>query len=274
MKSHVASCPAPVRAHLPAALGAILAAALSAGGCVQAPWRPERPEVMRGDAESGQAGFQGYSLKEFDADSKAYRDALDEELKIAASLPPAQRDAAFVRSTLYRDRIVNRIRADIRAGSGEFEDRLRERLAAWETGADISELGLALATTVSGGEGTKTVLGAILTAVKGANTSIDKNFFREKTSEAIIAAIRTARIERDNGILKKLGAAADRYTLEEAWNDLVDLYYAGTLASGFQKLAETTSARADQADREKSGLEKERAVDAKERRELRRPPTP
>lgn len=264
MNPNAPSHPAPGRRSRSAALGLILGTSvLALGACRHASWRPERPEVLGPSREPGRTGFQGYTLEEFNADRRAYHEALDEASKLATTRPAGQPGSAYARATLIRDRIVNRIRADIRASSGEFEDGLRERIAEWETGADISELSLALATTVAGGEGTKTVLGAILTAVKGANTSIDKNFFREKTSEAIIAAIRSARLERDNGILEKLALEADGYSLEEAWNDLIDLYYAGTLASGFQKLAETTSARAEKAEREKGVLDTKRAAKAR-----------
>ncbi|MCC7388456.1 MAG: hypothetical protein IT431_06770 [Phycisphaerales bacterium] len=186
-----------------------------------------------------------YLVGQFDADLVRYRAAVD--------------GADFATARRLRDMMINRIRADIRLNSGEFEDQLRHDMARWATGADVTELGLALATTVVGGEQTKTVLGAILTAVKGSRISIDKNYFREKSSEALIAMLRASRVEQDNQIVGKMSSLdVMGYPFEEAWNDLVDLYYAGTLTSALQRLSEKAGATADQAREDQAELTEQR----------------
>lgn len=59
-------------------------------------------------------------------------------------------------------------------------------MASYDTIADITELGVTLATTIVNGERVKTVLAAALTAFKGTRTAIDKNFFRAQTLPIII----------------------------------------------------------------------------------------
>ncbi len=232
---------------------AVAAVAALLAGCKGDDTRPDRPAVMA-DVAAAQSVLR-YSLEEYKQDKAVY----DEALQATRSAPDAAAAAAqYEAATVARDVMINRIRGDIRDHSGEFEDTLRQRIAEWSTGADFVELGLAAATTITGGEQAKSVLAAILTAIKGARISVDKNFFRERTSEAIVAALRSTRLTQDAAIVRKMSMLDVRkYTFEEAWNDLIDLYYAGTLASAFQTLAEEAGARADEARQEMA------AVDAK-----------
>ncbi|MBL8963807.1 MAG: hypothetical protein KF787_04315 [Phycisphaeraceae bacterium] len=210
----------------------------SSPGCGESSLRPAKPAVMVISDGEG-SPLTPYTAAQLRSDLEQYRAAMD---RIGDG------DAARRQARECRDMMISRIRADIRWNSGEFEEHLRERMAGWETGADLAELSLSLATTVTGGEGSKTVLAAILTAVKGARISVDKNYFREKTSEALIAMLRASRIEKDTLIVRKMTALdAHEYTFEEAWNDLIDLYYAGTLTSALQRLADHAGAKSEEA---------------------------
>lgn len=213
-------------------------------GCAESRLRPAKPAVMVVSDGEG-TSLTPYSAAQLKGDLEQYRDAMKE---LGEADTREKQDAARRKAREYRDKMIGRIRADIRWNSGEFEEHLRERMAGWETGADLAELSLSLATTVTGGEGSKTVLAAILTAVKGARISVDKNYFREKTSEALISMLRAARIEKDTLIVRKMTALdVHEYTFEEAWNDLIDLYYAGTLTSALQRLADHAGAKSEEA---------------------------
>ena len=232
-----------------------LGLAAAAGACVLAGCRadltrPARPELMIETADS--ASLSRYGGEEFAADQQRYRRALD----AAAEADDEDEMRHHLRAArLARDIMINRVRADIRDHSGEFEDTLRQRIAEWSSASDTVELSLAAAATLAAGAPAKSALASILSAVKGTRISIDKNFFRERTSEAIIAAIRASRIAQDTAIAEKTATLdAGQYPFEEAWNDLVDLYYAGTLASGFQSLAEHAGTRATEARREQAEL--------------------
>jgi len=221
-------------------------ACVAASGCNGNRMRPEKPELLTGSTQV--ASPVRYSLTEFNEQRGTYSQHV---LAAMGAVNDNQRARYYENARMVRDEIINRIRADIRAHSGEFEDTLRQDIANWSTGMDFVELGLSAATTIVGGESAKTVLAAILTAVKGGRISVDKNFFRERTSEAIIAALRSSRMTQDTLIVSKMSRLNVReYTLDEAMNDLIDLYYAGTLASGFQALAEQAAVKAQEAEAE------------------------
>lgn len=229
------------------------------GGCKAGTQRPQRPATM---VASASGGLANYSMSSFNDDLKLYNTEVTNALADSnGTMDPARLGGARLR----RDMIINRIRADIRDYSGLFEDELRVNLAQFDTSSDIVTLGLTAATTIVGGAGSKTVLSAINAAVQGASLSIDKNYFREQTSEAIIAALRTNRLRQDTVILSKMtDLSVDKYPLEEAWNDLIDLYYAGTLASGFQSLAEQAAVKAEAAKATKMKLEEARSEKLRE----------
>lgn len=235
--------------------------------CASDGMRPQKPVVMVGDGTATGAPMSPYSLKQFAEDKSRYDAAalaatqvVEARLKEGRQLTDIERRAAYASASFYRDVMINRIRADIRDHSGTFEETLRQNIAEWATSADFVELGLAAATTITGGESAKTVLAAILTAIKGARLSVDKNFFRERTTEAIISALRSTRLAQDAAIMGKMSdLGADKYTFEEAWNDLVDLYYAGTLTSGFQTLAEEAGTRATEAEQKKQNVDEQRS---------------
>jgi len=153
-------------------------------------------------------------------------------------------------ATRLRDAMIQRIRVEIEINYRQFELSLFSSRATFATGADWVELGLAGAATITGGEHAKTVLAGILTALKGGRLSVDKNWFREKTTETIISAMQAERNKKLLLITGKMAAnEAMHYTFEEAWADLVDYFYAGTLEAGIQALAvETGKAAANAKD--------------------------
>ena len=163
-------------------------------------------------------------------------------------------------ASLWRDRMVNRVRADIRSFHAEYEVELTKGIANWNIFGDLTQLGLALASTVTKGQETKTILSAAIAATAGAKLSVDNNYFREKTSEVLISSMRSARVEKDTAIVGKLASMkADKYPLEEALCDLVDLYYAGTLTEAFQRLAKQAGNDAEQVETKAAELDSRRA---------------
>jgi hypothetical protein len=150
----------------------------------------------------------------------------------------AEKDAS--KSTPLRDRMIQRIRVDIDSWYFNFESDLFAHRAGFDTGADVVELGLAGAASLTNGERAKTILASILTAAKGSRLSIDKNWFREKTTETLIHAMRAERARLLFGINDKMSKLpANAYSFEEAWADLVAYFQAGTLEGGLLALSAT-----------------------------------
>jgi hypothetical protein len=187
-----------------------------------------------------------YSPKQFESDVKDYREALVKgDIKSATTL---------------RDRMVQRVRLEIDGNYHQFESKLFENRAYFNTSADWVELSLAGAVAVVGGEHAKTVLGVVLTGVKGGRLSLDKNFFREKTTETLMSAMQAERGRRLIIITKKITEGdASQYSWDEAWVDLLNYFYAGTIESGLLAIASQTGAEATDAKNEVRRVEKERA---------------
>lgn len=194
-----------------------------------------------------------YTVEDWQRDRLAYEGSM-------AAFRSEPKPNHLTAATLVRDRMVNRVRADIRSYHAEYEAALTEGIANWNIFGDLAQLGLALAATVTKGTETKTILSAVIAATAGAKLSVDKNYFREKTSEVLISSMRTARVEKDTVLVGKLASMqADEYPLEEALCDLVDLHYAGTLTEAFQRLAKQAGNDAEQADEKVDELNQKRA---------------
>lgn len=161
--------------------------------------------------------------------------------------------------------MISRIRADIEANYREYETLLFAGQAGFNVWSDTVELALSLATTVAGDKGAKTVLGAVLTAIKGERLSIDKNFFREKTSEMIISKMQANRDRVKNRILDKMvKLPADSYTFEEALVDLIEYFNAGTLQGAIVSLANEAGKDAVEAKKGTEAIEVFRTATSKE----------
>lgn len=218
--------------------------------------------VLSGACSSGPAipavvdpagGALDYSIDEWKRDRSSYEVWMADYRRSGA---PKDLQAA----SSQRDLMVNRVRADIRSFHADYEAALTEGIAHWNIFGDLTQLALALASTVTKGKETKTILSAVIAATAGAKLSVDKNYFREKTSEVLISSLRTARLEKDTVIVGKLSSMkADEYPLEEALCDLVDLHYAGTLTEAFQRLAQQAGTDAEQAEEKAELLNVNRA---------------
>lgn len=202
-------------------LGAV--ALLELVGCA----KPRPPQVVGGRDNE-------YRLLDFKTDYDAYRALVDA--------------GRFNDATVWRDRMIGRIRVDIEAAYRDFEESLFSGRAGANVGADLVELFVAGTTAVVGGETVKAALAAALTVFKGARLSIDQNLFRERTTEAIISKMRAARDRKTAAILAKMtDLPVPKYGFEEAWTDLVELYYDGSLHSAMIELAADSAKSAAEA---------------------------
>ncbi|MFZ6639750.1 hypothetical protein ACO0LL_08390 [Undibacterium sp. TC4M20W] len=158
----------------------------------------------------------GYTSKQKETDITAYQKAIGEK------------DASAAKT--IRNRIVLSIRREIEVNYSAFERSMFENRAQTEVGADILELALSTAATLTGAERARKNLTALLTGVKGSRLSIDKNFFADKTYGTLVAQMRTSRANISADIYKKLALlSVEEYSLEQAEIDLVSLFNAGTL---------------------------------------------
>lgn len=98
-----------------------------------------------------------------------------------------------------------------------------------DSATDIASLTLNLAGTLVGGARAKTNLAAAAAGLGGAKTSVDKNFYYEKSVDALVATMNAKRKEVLTRILQSIGSSLNAYSLTHAVTDVHEYYLAGTI---------------------------------------------
>ncbi len=114
--------------------------------------------------------------------------------------------------------------------------------------ADILVIGVNLAGTLVGAASTKGILAAISGGTSASRTSINKNFFHEKTVPVLITAMNAERKEALIPILRGIGRTIDAYPFAQALSDLHIYYQAGTFIGALQAIQKDSGAKEDKAD--------------------------
>lgn len=194
----------------------LIVAAVFATGCPKS--KPNIPDVLAKRVAL-------YEISKFDTDLSEYDNAVK-----------ANQDALARR---LRDRAVNRLKANIDANYHEFENQLFTGRATTNVLADITELGATAAINITNGERAKNIISMLLAGFKGGRKSVDENFFKERTTAAIISQMQASRARIEADMLKNLqDQDASEYSLDAALGDLINYFYAGTLQKGLQDLAQ------------------------------------
>lgn len=196
----------------------LLCGMLSAG-CLAKLDKPRVPQTLNRDEKR-----VVYDLNDFNADHAAYK--------------TAYKDKNWAEARRLRDYMVNRIKVDIEMNYRAYETAVFFDRANTSVGGDFLALGLGVATGISNPARVKTVLATVATGFQGLRLSYDKNLFREKTSEIIITKMQAHRTRVKNHILSGMKNSVEVYAFEEAWADLTEFFYAGTLQGGLQALAQ------------------------------------
>ena len=227
--------PHPLRTISSLALAALLPVLT---GCLNS-IAPHRPQTLAPTVAA-------YAAADYKADVARYRSAISEK--------------DYTQARALRDQIVYRTLADIESQYGHFEQQLTVNRASENLLADTAQLGLTAATTVVSAGDIKDILAASLSGLQGTQLSIDKNFFREKTTEALISQMRADRKNLQAQIISRLASqdviptpatkdqqAIPAYALEAAWIDVTQYYYAGTVPSALVSIASNTGDAATKA---------------------------
>jgi hypothetical protein len=144
---------------------------------------------------------------------------------------------------------------DIRAAANEvltlmdlryakFVDDISVESKTKATLTDITLTGLGLAGTAVGGAEAKTIFNALSAGTAAANTSIDKNFFYEKTLPALVSKMNADRKAQHLLIIQRLQGCSKPgdYLWFEAVHDLTDYYAAGTLLGAIASISKDAGA--------------------------------
>ncbi|MHC1728949.1 MAG: hypothetical protein AB9866_23615 [Syntrophobacteraceae bacterium] len=138
------------------------------------------------------------------------------------------------KATAVRNNMLWSIINDIDYHYYTFKADFYGRRATVKTVGDLAQLGMSSAATALGGS---VILSAAVTALKGAEVSVDKNYFREATTEAIFIKSDALRSMQMIQIQQKLMIQAPAYAFEEAYRDTLGLFSAGTVPTAIQGIA-------------------------------------
>jgi hypothetical protein len=177
----------------------------------------------------------GYS-KPYDFASRKVRkhNYVDGSFRRAYDQAKAANDEAAAKRE--RDQILGELMYIIDADHGDFERSMQAHATAFEVMSDFTVLGLTGAGAVTGGAETKAILSAIASGVMGAQLSVNKRVFRDKTIEALQAQMRAAQTQRKAEIISRMKQTTDDYTLELGLSDIVQYYYDGTMTRALQNM--------------------------------------
>ncbi len=159
--------------------------------------------------------------------------------KLAAEFESATNISAY-----YRTPVAERLDARNRFISGrlvqidlrylQFIKTLTSDKQQLDSATDIANLTLNLAGTLGGAVRAKTNLAAAAAGVGGTKTIIDKDYYYEKSIDALVATMNAKRKEVLIGVLTGLSKPLNQYPFERALTDLQQYYLAGTLNGALQ----------------------------------------
>jgi hypothetical protein len=146
-----------------------------------------------------------------------------------------------------RDEIVlARIRAyDIEFG--EFEQEMFGQGNMLATGGDLIALVLAGLTATTGNASTKAALGAASAGVVGAQATINKDLYYQRTIPALLAQMEANRAKAKLTIVKSLAQPNSQYSLMQAFIDLDVYKSAGSLVGAVTSITQDAGSAKEKA---------------------------
>ena len=205
------------------AVAALLIATLTLGGCstVTNPGAPDQSFDIDQDIQELEAIFeQGPTIKDF----------------YASPTEKGRNEFISGRLTLMNIQYIKFIR------------KFAVEKAQLDTAADILIVGVNLAGTLVGAATTKGILAAISGGTAASRTSINKNFFHEKTVPVLVTAMNAERKEALIPIFQGIGKSLDEYPFARALSDLHVYYQAGTFIGALQAIQKDSGAKEERAD--------------------------
>ncbi|MDG2532669.1 hypothetical protein P6144_03345 [Sphingomonas sp. HITSZ_GF] len=127
-----------------------------------------------------------------------------------------------------------------------FTQNLRAGRTDAETIADLTVIGLSLATTLSDSKHAKTVLGAIITSFTGGRAAIEKNYYADRTTSALITQMDAERKAALIPILTGKARPLAEYSISDTIRDLLAYKRAGSI-DGALKAVQKAATDKDEA---------------------------
>jgi len=131
-----------------------------------------------------------------------------------------------------------------------FEAQIYQGRAIFDTTTDLAILGLGAAGALITQSGTQAIISAISGGIGGGRVSINKNFFHEQSTQALIAKMQSTRKAKLEFMRKAMTLKVTDYSLARGLSDLAEYYTAGTIIGALQNITVDAGAEAKKADEE------------------------
>jgi hypothetical protein len=178
----------------------------------------------------------------FILDSSSRRKELIDKYSGAASTwQAAYNQANGPDKTYARNDIVNDLMWLADDYYGAVTDQLYKSTAWRNTIFDVLGLSLTAAGSVVDGEGLIAALAATGTGIQGVNLAINKNFLRQQTVEAIVAAMDSQRAEDKKTLVDGMNKDSVQYPLAQALVDVQKYALDSTLTHALIALAQKSA---------------------------------
>jgi len=118
----------------------------------------------------------------------------------------------------------------------QFESDLFLGRGLFDTTTDLAIIALGAAGALVDASGTQAILAAISSTIGGGRVSINKNFFREQSTNALISTMRATRKTKLKIIRDAETLTLSDYPISRALVDIVDYYNAGTIVGAFESI--------------------------------------
>jgi hypothetical protein len=129
----------------------------------------------------------------------------------------------------------------------KFEGEIFAGRAMFDTGMDLAMLGLGGAGALISISGTQAILAAVSGGLSGARVSVNKNFFREQSTHALVSTMRAARKTRLDLIRGAEVLSLSDYPMSRALADVSDYYDAGTVLGALERIVSEAGQKEQEA---------------------------
>jgi hypothetical protein len=146
-------------------------------------------------------------------------------------------------TVVQRNQILNELLYLTDVNYFDFQSQLYRGRALFETTTDLAMIGLGAAGALVGSSVTQALLAAISGGIAGGRVSVNKNYFHEASTQALIAKMDAARKAKLDLMRKAMTLEATDYPLAQGLADLAEYYNAGTIIGALQGIVADAGAQ-------------------------------
>jgi hypothetical protein len=178
----------------------------------------------------------------------AYQDPIVKGLVEKYSKPEAIPTNQSAVTSVQRNQILNELLYLTDVNYFNFQSQLYRGRALFETATDLAIIGLGAAGALVGSSVTQALLAAISGGIAGGRVSINKNYFQEASTQALIAKMDAARKAKLDLMRKAMTLDVSDYPLAQGLTDLAEYYNSGTIIGALQGIVADAGAQTKAAE--------------------------